>query len=71
MKNYNSNLSFKRGFEYTRKSIGEICYPVSEITIAGNLVDIFMSLIPANDLEFNFGINAPSCLVENLTLGGK
>lgn len=27
MKNYNSNLSFKRGFEYTRKSIGEICYP--------------------------------------------
>ena len=50
---------------------GEICYPVSEITIAGNLVDIFMSLIPANDLEFNFGINAPSCLVENLTLGGK
>ena len=66
-----SNGDYSRGASGFGIVNGEICYPVSEITIAGNLVDIFMSLIPANDLEFNFGINAPSCLVENLTLGGK
>ena len=66
-----SNGDYSRGASGFWIENGEICYPVSEITIAGNLGDIFMSLIPANDLEFNFGINAPSCLVENLTLGGK
>ena len=66
-----SNGDYSRGASGFWIENGEICYPVSEITIAGNLADIFMSLIPANDLEFNFGINAPSCLVENLTLGGK
>ena len=66
-----SNGDYSRGASGFWIENGEICYPVSEITIAGNLLDIFMSLIPANDLEFNFGINAPSCLVENLTLGGK
>ena len=66
-----SNGDYSRGASGFWIENGEICYPVSEITIAGNLVDIFMSLIPANDLEFNFGINAPSCLVENITLGGK
>lgn len=49
---------------------GEICYPVSEVTIAGNLREIFLNLVPANDLEFNFGTNAPSCLVENMTVAG-
>ena len=66
-----SNGDYSRGASGFWIENGEICYPVSEITIAGNLVDIFMSLIPAKDLEFNFGITAPSCLVENLTLGGK
>ena len=66
-----SNGDYSRGASGYWIENGEICYPVSEITIAGNLKDIFMSLIPANDLEFNFGLNAPSCLVENLTLGGK
>ena len=66
-----SNGDYSRGASGFWIENGEISYPVSEITIAGNLVDMFMSLIPANDLEFNFGINAPSCLVENLTLGGK
>ena len=66
-----SNGDYSRGASGYWIENGEICYPVSEITIAGNLVDIFSSLIPANDLNFNFGINAPSCLVENLTLGGK
>ena len=43
---------------------------VSEVTVAGNLKDMFSTLIPADDLEFNYGINAPSILLFNLTLGG-
>ena len=71
-----SSINYSTG-DYSRGASGfwiengEIQFPVSEITIAGNLKDIFNSLIPANDLEFNFGVNAPSCMVENLTLGGK
>lgn len=49
---------------------GEIAHPVSEITVAGNLKDIFARLIPANDLEFWSSTNAPSLLVDNLSIGG-
>ena len=69
-----SSINYSTG-DYSRGASGfwiengEILFPVSEITIAGNLKDIFNSLIPANDLEFNFGVNAPSYMVENLTLG--
>ena len=68
--NYSTG-DFSRGASGFWIENGEISFPVSEITIAGNLIDIFKSLVPADDLEFNFGVNAPSCLVENLTLGGK
>ncbi len=50
---------------------GEICYPVSEVTIAGHLLAIFKSLVPANDLKFRYGINAPTLRIEGLTLGGR
>ena len=43
---------------------GERSYPVSEVTIAGNLIDMFKRLTPANDLEFRFGTNAPTVRVE-------
>src|SRR5215831_8653081 len=36
---------------------GERTYPVSEVTIAGHLLDIFSTLTPANNLEFRYGIN--------------
>ena len=49
---------------------GEIAYPVSEVTIAGNLKDIFLHLTPANDLEFRYGINAPTCRIEGMTIAG-
>ena len=39
---------------------GEITYAVSEVTIAGHLFDIFKSMVPANDLEFRYGVNAPT-----------
>lgn len=49
---------------------GELTYPVSEVTIAGHLNDIFASLTPANDLEFRYGTNAPTVRVEGLTVAG-
>lgn len=49
---------------------GEIAYPVSEITIAGNLRDMFARLIPANDLEYRFSTNAPSILIEDMAVAG-
>ena len=49
---------------------GEIAFPVSEITIAGNLKDMFASMTPANDLEFKGATNAPTLLVEGMTIGG-
>ena len=50
---------------------GEIAYPVSEVTIGGNLNDIFLHLTPADDLEFRYGVNAPTLRVEGMTVAGK
>jgi PmbA protein len=50
---------------------GKLTYPVSEVTIAGNLVDVFAKLTPANDLEFKYGVNAPTIRVEGLTVAGR
>jgi PmbA protein len=49
---------------------GEIAYPVSEVTIAGNLKDMFAHLTQADDLVFRQGINAPTLRVEGMTLAG-
>jgi PmbA protein len=40
------------------------------MTIAGNLRDMFMQMTPADDLTFRRGVNAPTVLVENMTLAG-
>ncbi len=50
---------------------GEITWPVAEITIAGNLKDMFAAMVPADDLEFRYGTNSPTLLVEGMTVGGK
>jgi PmbA protein len=50
---------------------GKRSYPVSEVTVAGNLLDMFKVLSPANDLEFRFGIDAPTVRVEGLTVAGR
>jgi PmbA protein len=49
---------------------GALAYPVSEVTIAGHLFEMFASLTPANDLEFRYGTNAPTLRVEGLTIAG-
>ena len=49
---------------------GELAFPVSEMTIAGNLKDMFLNLTPANDLEFKRGIDAPTLRIEGMTVAG-
>lgn len=49
---------------------GKISFPVSEMTIAGNLKDMFVNLEPADDLEFRGAINTPTLRVEGMTLAG-
>lgn len=50
---------------------GEIAYPVSEITVAGNLRDMFLNMTPAANLEFRYGTNAPTIRVEGMTVAGS
>lgn len=60
--------------DYSRGAVGfmvrngEIAEPVAEITIASNLLDMFATLEPANDLEFRRGIDAPTLLVPEMTV---
>jgi PmbA protein len=48
---------------------GKIAEPVAEITIASNLLDMFGTLEPASDLEFRRGVDAPTILVPEMTVG--
>ncbi|MCI3134274.1 TldD/PmbA family protein [Phenylobacterium aquaticum] len=50
---------------------GELAYPVTEITVAGNLIDIYARLVPGADLEIRGSANAPSILVDGLAIAGK
>jgi PmbA protein len=49
---------------------GELTYPVSEITIASNLKDMFMRITVANDIDRKFGVAAPTLAIEGMTLAG-
>jgi PmbA protein len=49
---------------------GALAYPVSEVTVAGNLKDMYLALTPADDLEFRYGINAPTLRVDGMTVAG-
>ncbi len=49
---------------------GEKTYAVSELTIAGNLREMFRALTPANDLEFRYGSNAPTLRIDGMTVAG-
>jgi PmbA protein len=50
---------------------GELAYPVSEVTIASNLKDMFLNMVPASDLDRNFATAAPTLLIEGMTLAGS
>ena len=47
---------------------GEIRGPVNEITIAGNLIDMFRALVPANDLTHRRMINVPTLRIDGMTI---
>jgi PmbA protein len=49
---------------------GALAEPVAEITIAGNLLDMFAHLTPANDLRFRRGTDAPTVRVDGMTMAG-
>ncbi len=50
---------------------GARAYPVAEITIAGNLLDMYRDIVAADDLEFNGSTNAPSVLIGGMTIAGS
>jgi PmbA protein len=60
--------------DYSRGAVGfmvrngQIAEPVSEITIASNLIDMFAILEPASDLEFRHGIDGPTVLIPEMTV---
>ncbi len=49
---------------------GQLAEPVSEVTIAGNLKDMFRQLVPASDLNFKYGTDAPTLRIDGLTVAG-
>ena len=65
------NGDYSRGAAGFLIENGEISYPVSEVTIAGNMIDMMKNLTPANDLKIEENINAPTFLIENMTLAGQ
>ena len=50
---------------------GELTYPVSEMTVAGNLKEIFARLTAANDLVRRYGVDAPTIRIDGMTLAGR
>ncbi|MSP50298.1 MAG: TldD/PmbA family protein [Alphaproteobacteria bacterium] len=50
---------------------GKLAYPVSEVTVAGNLKDMFQAMTPADDLQFRMAVNSPTLRVEGMTVAGR
>jgi len=50
---------------------GKLAWPVSGMTVAGNLKDMFLNLTPANDLAFKGAVNAPTVRVDGMTIAGE
>ena len=50
---------------------GELSIPITEATIAGNLKEMFMTLQPANDINYSHSINSPTLLIEWMTIAGN
>jgi len=63
---------YSRGASGLWISGGELTYPVEEITVAGNLKDMFMNISEvANDLEFRSSVASPTIRIDGLTVGGE
>jgi len=49
---------------------GQLAEPVAEITIAGNLTDMFLALTPADDLQFRRATDTPTVRIDGMTVAG-
>ena len=49
---------------------GKISHPISEATIAGNLKEMFKTIVPANDLKMSGAISSPTLMIENMVVAG-
>lgn len=61
---------YSRGASGFRIIGGEIAGPVAELTVAGNLIDMFARLAAANDLEWHRSINVPTIRIDGMTVAG-
>lgn len=61
---------YSRGASGFRIVNGQLAGPVSEFTVAGNLVDMFARLTPASDLEWHRAINVPTIRIDGMTIAG-
>lgn len=50
---------------------GQLAYPVSEVTVAGNLIELYARMVRGSDLEFRGAFNAPSLLFDAVAIAGK
>lgn len=50
---------------------GVLAEPVSELTVAGNLNDMFARLVPASDLVFRQSTNAPTIRIDDMVIAGS
>ncbi len=49
---------------------GHKAEPVTEMTIAGNLLEMFRALVPADDLQFRRSTNSPTVRIDGMTVAG-
>lgn len=63
--------------DYSRGAVGffiengKLAYPVTELTVAGNLIDMYAHLTPASDLEFKYGIDSPTLRIDTMMVAGS
>jgi len=50
---------------------GSVGHAVAEVTIAGNLKDMYARLLAANDLQFRYAINVPTLRIDGMTIAGE
>jgi PmbA protein len=61
---------YSRGAAGFRIENGKFTYPVSEITVAGSLLEMFQRITAADDLEFRYGVDAPTLMIDAMTVAG-
>ncbi len=62
---------YSRGASGFRIVNGRLAEPIGQATIASNLKDMFLAMLPADDLKFEYGINAPTLRVDGMTVAGR